>query len=286
VLISHPYQNPVVKLIHLKENTRWDDKQWLDYVNQFGLTVADLPELSRLSWDDDLVDDEGKQVFCFIHALRASIQIDPEAGIKLYIEQLQKFPDDDWLHEEVDGISRNAGAIAIEPFIKILTDPTQNEFLRVTFANGLEEIGKTHPESRDACVKALIAQLQNYHVQDGDYLNSVLVSNLIQLKAVEAVNLIEEVFTNRELDEWATGSWAAVQVSLGLKQESDFSPEALKPKPSAKILAIREMIDNLSKLADLKGNDWKQGSHLPKKPAAKGFGSSTKTSSAKKKKNR
>jgi hypothetical protein len=286
VLNSHPYQNPVAKLIHLKENTRWDDKQWLDYVNQFGLTVADLPELSRLSWDNEVVDDEDKQVFCFIHALRASVQIDPEAGINLYIELLQKFPDDDWLHEEIDGISRNAGAIAIEPFVEILTDATQDQYLRVTFANGLEEIGKTHPESRDTCVKALIAQLQNYHLQDGDYLNSVLVSNLVQLKAVEAVNLIEEVFTNWEIDQWATGSWAAVQVSLGLKQESDFSPEALKPKPSEKILAIREMLDNLSKLADRKGNDWKQGSILPVKPTAKGFGSSKETSSSKKKKKR
>ena len=99
----------------------------------------------------------------------------------------------------------------------MLTDPYQDERLRVTFANGLEEVGKTHLESRDACVKSLTRQLQNYHVQDGNYLNSVLVSNLIELKAVEAVDLIEEVFTNRELDEWITGSWAAAQVSLGLK---------------------------------------------------------------------
>jgi hypothetical protein len=277
------YQDPVAKLINLQEKTRWDDKQWLDYASQFGLSVADLPELSRLIADDELVDDDGELIFCEIHVLRALVQISPEEGVKLYIAQLQKFPEDDWLHEEVDGISRNAGAIAIKPFTKMLTDATQEEHVRVTFANGLEEIGKTYPESRDACVKALTAQLQNYRVQDGDYLNSVLVSNLIQLKAIEAVNLIEEVFANRELDEWATGSWAAAQVSLGLKQESDFSPEELKPKPSDKILAIREMIDNLSKLREIE--DKKKRSLAPKKPAAKGFGSIKNTSSSKKKKN-
>jgi hypothetical protein len=286
MLPPHSYQDPVAKLIHLKEKTRWDDKQWLDYVTQFGLTVADLSELSRLSWDEEVVDEEGTQVFCFIHAIRASVQIDPEAGIKLYIELLQKFPDDDWLHEEIDGISRNVGAIAIVPFVKILADPTQNQYLRVTFTNGLEEIGKTYPETRDTCVEALIAQLQNYRIQDDDFLNSVLVDNLINLKAVEAVNLIEEVFASRDLDQNLTGSWPAAQVSLGLKQESDFSPEELKPKPSEKILAIREMLDNLSKLTDRKGDDWKQGSILPVKPAAKGFGSSKKKSSSKKKKSR
>lgn len=132
----------------------------------------------------------------------------------------------------------------------MLTDVTQEEYVRVTFANGLEEIAKTHSESREACVKALISQLKNYHVQVGDYLNSVLVSNLIQLKAVEAVDLIGEVFTNRELDEWSTGSWAAAEVALGIKKESDFPPEDLKAKPSEKILAIREMLDNLSNSAN------------------------------------
>ena len=279
----HDYQDPVVKLINLQEKTRWDDEQWLDYVNQCGLSTADLPELSRLISDDALVDDDGMPIFCEIHVLRASVQIDPEAGIKLYIDQLTEFPEDDFLHEEIDGISRNAGVIAIEPFTKMLTDPYQDERLRVTFANGLEEVGKTHLESRDACVKSLTRQLQNYHVQDGNYLNSVLVSNLIELKAVEAVDLIEEVFTNRELDEWITGSWAAAQVSLGLKQESDFSPEELAPKLPKNMLAIREMIDNLAKLREIE--DKKKRSLAPKKPAAKGFGSIKNTSSSKKKKN-
>ncbi|MEI6329321.1 MAG: hypothetical protein WCP16_08825 [Pseudanabaena sp. ELA645] len=279
----HSYQAPVAKLINLKEDTRWDDEQWLDYVNQCGLSTADLPELRRLISDDALVGDDGMPIFCEIHVLRASVQIDPEAGIKLYIDQLTEFPEDDWLHEEIDGISRNAGVIAIAPFTKMLKDPTQEERLRVTFANGLEEIGKTHSEPREACVKALISQLKNYHVQDGDYLNSTLVSNLIELKAVEAVDLIEEVFTNRELDEWMTGSWAAAQVSLGLKQESDFSPEELAPKLPKNMLAIREMIDNLAKLREIE--DKKKRSLAPKKPAAKGFGSIKNTSSSKKKKN-
>lgn len=265
------YQDPVAKLINLQEKTRWDDEHWLDYVSKFGLSAADLPELSRLIADDELVDDDGELIFCEIHVLRALVQISPEEGVKLYIAQLQKFPEDDWLHEEIRGIGRNAGAIAIEPFSKMLTDPNQDERLRVTFANGLEEIGKTYPESRDACVKALMGQLQNYHVQDGDYLNSVLVSNLIQLKAVEAVNLIEEVFTNRELDEWCTGSWAEAQVSLGLKQESDFSPEELAPKLPKNMRVIREIIDNLAKLGDIEEKE--KRSLTPKKPAAKGFGS-------------
>jgi len=270
------YQDPVAKLIYIDEQTIWNDKQWLDYINRFGLSSADLPELIRLISDDELVDDDNDSdseiAFYEIHVLRSVFQIDVETGIKLYIDQLKKFPNDDYLHEEIHGIVRHAGTSVIAPFTQVLTDNNQDERLRATFANGLEEIGKTHPECREACVNSLITQLRNYHIQDGDYLNSVLVHSLIKLKAVEAVDLIEEVFTNREIDEWCTGSWASAQVSLGLKQESDFSPEELKPKPSEKILAIREMINNLEKLVALE--DQKKRSPIPKKPAAKGFGSS------------
>jgi hypothetical protein len=124
--------------------------------------------------------------------------------------------------------------------------------------------------------------LQNYHVQDGDYLNSILVKNLIQLKAVEAVNLIEEVFANRELDEWMTGSWATAQVSLGLKQESDFLPEELAPKLPKTMSVIREIIDNLAKLRDIEERE--KRSSLSLKPAAKGFGKSKQGNSSSKNK--
>ncbi|MEM7773375.1 MAG: hypothetical protein AAF327_23075 [Cyanobacteria bacterium P01_A01_bin.37] len=42
--------------------------------------------------------------------------------------------------------------------------------------------------------------------------------------------MIEQVFAHEELDDMLTGSWPGVQVRLGLKDESDFSPEALKPE--------------------------------------------------------
>jgi hypothetical protein len=133
-------------------------------------------------------------------------------------------------------------------------------------------------------VQATIAQLYHYQQQDDCVINSVLVDTLIQLKAVEAASLIELVFANCEIDEWLTGSWASAQVELGLKQESDFSPEDLKPKPPEKILAIRQMLDIFEKSRNV--NDWSQRSPMPTKPAAKGFGSSKNTSSSKKKKSR
>jgi hypothetical protein len=267
---THTYQDPVAKLIYL-ENTEWHDKHWLDYVNQLGLTVADLPELNRLSWDED-DDGDFKSISYGIHALRASIQIDPVVGIKLYIEQLQKFPDYDWLHEEIYGIGRSAGANAIAPLKTVIDDSTQEQWVRVTAANGLEEIGKAHIDLRQTCIDNLVDTLQNYRDINNDVITSTLVSNLTQLKAVEAVDLIGEVFANTEVDEWVTGSWASVQVELGLKKESDFSPKDLEPKPPDYILAIREQ----QRLIEKARKNQRSLTELtvPARPAAKGFGTS------------
>jgi hypothetical protein len=264
---SHSYQHPVSQILHLKEATSWED-DWLDYTEMLGLTTADIPELIRLSWDQEPLDFEVEE--WGVHAIRAVIQLDSEVGLNLYIDQLKKFPDDDWLHEEVSGISKRVGAIAIKPFVELLKDPSQELWLRSTAANGLQEVAKAYPECRDACVQATIAQLHHYQQQDDGVINSILVDTLIQLKAVEAASLIEQVFANCEIDEWLTGSWASAQVKLGLKQESDFSPEDLKPKPPEKILAIREMLDAFEKNRNV--NDWNQRSLMPTKPVAKGFG--------------
>jgi hypothetical protein len=255
------YQEPVAQILSLDLATDADD-EWIDYVTKFGLSAADLPELTRLSWDEEPPNcDSGEWV---THSLRAIVSLDPAAGIDLYLQHLQQFPQDDFLHEEVAGISRHVGGIGIEALVKCMRDGTQDAWVRSTAARGLEVIGRSHPECRATCIQALTEQLQSYQEQDDDILNSALVDNLVDLKAVEAAPLIEEVFAARAIDEWLTGSWPAVQVELGLKQKSDFSPAELKSTPPEHILKIREQLNLVpAKIG---------------KPASKGFGATVKPS--------
>jgi predicted component of type VI protein secretion system len=83
------------------------------------------------------------------------------------------------------------------------------------------------------------------------------------------------VFANREIDEMLTGSWAAVQVSLGVKQASDFSPEDLKPKMPLNLLQLQKTLFELVE---------RQMSIAPVRPVAKGFGGGNKKQKVKNKK--
>ncbi len=109
---------------------------------------------------------------------------------------------------------------------------------------------RSDPECHDACVKVLIDQLRLYKLPDSEVVVEALVDNLAKLKAIEAADLIQQVFENVESDELRTGSWPAVQVKLGLQSESDFSPEELKSTPLPQIMAIRESLERLPELQD------------------------------------
>jgi hypothetical protein len=279
---SHSYQNPVAQLLSFRQITNWND-DWIDYAAKFGFTEADVPELIRLcsseDWDDEFAGDYS------IHALRAATQLDPQLGLDTYVELLCEFPDDEYLKEEVYGLSKQVGEIAIAPLTNIIDSYAEEPWLKVAGICGLEEISKAYPDLRDSCVQILIDRLKKYRARDDDIVNSTLINSLIILKAVEASDLIAEVFANVGVDEFVTGSWASVQVELGLKQESDFSPEELEPDLPDYILNLRK--ESALRKSDL-GKGILVGLTLPTKPVAKGFGSAKKDKKDKgnKKKNR
>jgi hypothetical protein len=64
---SRPYQAPVDQLLRLEDITESKTK-WPDYPTLYGLTMADLPELMRLSLDEDPLGVENYE--WMIHGLR------------------------------------------------------------------------------------------------------------------------------------------------------------------------------------------------------------------------
>jgi hypothetical protein len=70
---------------------------------------------------------------------------------------------------------------------------------------------------------------------------------LLDLKAVESVPVIETAYSARKVDDMVSGSWAAVQVELGLKQASDFTAEELAihytPAQEKQMANIRAYLD-------------------------------------------
>ncbi|MEM9486450.1 MAG: DUF1186 domain-containing protein [Cyanobacteria bacterium P01_F01_bin.116] len=219
------YQLPVNQLLaYGRPNIAYPD-QWINYVDKLGLTVEHIPELIRLASDEELDDDDDVEIYAFIHAYRALGQLKAESAIEPLIKLLGDEANE-WLLEELPEVFAMIGPTCIGPLADYLTSQGPGTYSKTSAARGLQEIAKAHPDYRDDCVQHLSDALACHKQQPPD-LNGSLVAKLLRLKATEAVDVIEKAYKEGPMDEMFCGTWARVQIELGLATESDFTPEEL-----------------------------------------------------------
>jgi hypothetical protein len=122
---------------------------------------------------------------------------------------------DDWYLEEFHHVFGLIGPPAIEPLAAYLSDESHGEFPRVKSANGLREVVRRFPEAREPVVAILTAELGRYQKGVGS-LNGFLVSDLLELEAVESAETIERAFAANVVDPTVVGDWGDVRRELGV----------------------------------------------------------------------
>ncbi len=216
-----PYPAPVDQLLSLGRPAVWRDG-WLDY-RGMGLSEEHVPSLIQLIEDPSLdleAMPEGADETPFwaqVHAWRAVGQLRAEAAVEPLLGVLHREEDNDWATSEIPDALAMIGPAALGPVRDALAraarepEPWEGGTLGVA----LEKIGQAHPETRDEAVSVLTDQLKAYDAQDPE-LNGFLVSSLIELRAVEAVPVMEAAFAAGAVDESVSGDWEDAQVELGL----------------------------------------------------------------------
>lgn len=236
------YTGNVAKLLTFGDCSQMDWDNWPDYPTEVELQPEDIPELIRMATDPvfDEMDDDRLEVWAPTHAWRALAQLKAEAAIAPLTTILDK--NSDWVWEELPRVYSMIGPAAIPVLATFIGDPSQDDSARTSAVDCLKEIALAHPDSRDACVAAMIQQLEAFEENDTG-LNTGLIADLMDLKAIEAAPTIAKAFAAERVDEFMVGSWPAVQIDLGLKQETDFSPDELKPKVPEYLADVRKMLD-------------------------------------------
>lgn len=223
------YPHPVSLLLALGETPVHEMPDYLS----MGFTRAHIPDLLRLVEDDVLRDlpwDEQEnvppQVYAQVHAWRALAQMGAVEAIPALIGLLHFVDDDDddYVGEEIPIMLGKLGAPAIQPCREYLADQNHNEFARISAGHALAEIGTQHPETRDACVQALISTLEDYQ-NDNETVNAFTLSYLADLKAAEAAPLAKEIFEADRADESVAGDYEDFQIYTGLLKERQTPPK-------------------------------------------------------------
>ena len=245
---ANSYAPPVNRLLSLGEPRRNDSR---DYT-ALGLSADAVPELIRMATDDSLNDgpQSSKLVWAPVHAWRALGQVltdghprAPEAIAPLLTLFQRADDSNDWVMSDLPEALARIGAPAIEPVANHLADLTHGEWARVTAADALGHIGQAHPELRAECVERLARQLEKFAEQP-ETVNTFVISALWDLRAVEAMSVIERVFASGLVDESVNGDLEDVQIHFGLKTQREHprKPNQLT-EMSRQLAGTREKIE-------------------------------------------
>ncbi|MEO1389729.1 MAG: HEAT repeat domain-containing protein [Cyanobacteria bacterium J06634_6] len=240
------YSPPVSALLNYGRPKTTGRRQWLDYIETYGLTDEHIPELIQLAIAEDLNWDDELECYAPIHAYRALGQLKAEAAIRPLIGLLDN-DDSDWFMEDLPIVFGMIGAASIPALNTCLNSSKPSVWTRVAASSGLEKIASRYPECRDDCVALLTKALSHYQQQLPE-LNGSLVGRLLDLQAVESVDVIEQAYKKGPMDEMVCGSWARVQIELGLATADDFTVEELQHEQPEWMTSIRAIADARTQL--------------------------------------
>lgn len=289
LIASKPGETDLAELAKPKRSLK--PEQWPDYLQELGITSADIPELIRMMTDDDLnwADSDSIEVWAPVHAWRCLGFLRADAAITPLISLLHDDDDDsDWVMEEVPWVLGLIGESAIAPISLHLANRGALERSRISLVSALEHVALLHSDLQSTCIEKLASQLADY-VHNPESLNGFLVSSLVELKAVSKASLISRAFDAERVDDTIRGNWPHLQIEMGLAIEADFTPEELAyrafewvrdPKSNKK---LRELTDRQTIMQTTRSIEWPQSkSSLEQLP--KGFGSKDAEGKGKKKK--
>lgn len=213
------YQPPVDQLLTYGDCR--NHREWANYVQELKLEAQHIPELIRMATDEDLsvADSDSLEVWSPVHAWRALAQLRAVKAFESLLGLLAN-RDDDWISSDFPMISTLMG-LEIVPLLKdYLADTSNNLYARTDAAHSLVAISEKYPETRESNLAAMTTELAKYRQNDPVF-NALLICELVDLQATEAVDTIQQAYEANAVDVFVTGYWEDIQVDLGLKTRAE-----------------------------------------------------------------
>ncbi len=208
------YQPPVAELLNYGDCHNY--KEWPNYVQELNLEEKHIPELIKMATDEELNqgDSDSPEVWSPVHAWRALGQLKAVQALEALLPLLNN-RDDDWISTDFPTLCTLIGVEAIPYLEKFLADSSNHFYARSDAAISLQAISNQYPETRESNIAAIAGELEKFR-DNNPIFNGFLISTLVDLQAVETINLIEKAFKANLVDTFINGDWSDVQVQFGL----------------------------------------------------------------------
>jgi hypothetical protein len=240
VMTSLDYAPPLDRLLTYGDCNKMGRQAYPNYVAELGLTSEHVPDLIRMVTELFFIDlDEDRlEVWAPVHAWRSLGQLKAIEAFEPLLALLDQVPEDDYLSAELPKVLAAMGLPVLPLLTAHLQQTTHDHWTRIAIASAIKELAIAEPDHQDDCLAVITQQLEQY-AHNSEELNASLIDTLAHFKVIDALPLIEKAFQAGIVDEDWCGTWARVQVEMGVRKESEFTEEELIPKG---IREIREAL--------------------------------------------
>jgi len=212
------YAAPIRGLLSIGESRSYDSADWPDYLREFAIGHEHIGELIRLACDEALhrAFSDTREVWAPVHAWRALGQLRAAASVAPLLALLKTIEEDETAEAELPVVFGMIGPPAIPYCAGFLSDRANPLFSLTTAIDAIKEIAVQHPGCRAECVGILARTLEPSAHRDPS-VNGFVVSALIDLGAVEAIDVMREAFRRKSVDISIAGDEEDVEIELGLR---------------------------------------------------------------------
>jgi hypothetical protein len=188
--------------------------EWRDYAGELGLSTADAPELLRLATHRALHElEDTTECWAPMHAWRALGRLGDAGAVLPLLDLSLDRADDDELTNDLPQIFVQIGEPAVRVLIQFLAENEQPATSRAVVIEALGELAAAHPSARSAILDVLGKELAR-HAENDMEVNNVIVSALIEARAVELTPLVREAFEAGTVDTDWNGTLEEIEEAL------------------------------------------------------------------------
>ncbi len=212
------YTDPVAKLLtYGAHDIKHMGKHWPDYL-ELGFTKEHIPDLIRMLTDPDLngANPDDVKVWGPLHAWRSLGQLGADEAAEPLASLFDELGDDDWLSSELPKVFAMIGPTTIPILANVLEDDGIKALNRISIPKCLEEVAQHHPDSWEKCIGVLTRVLRKYATND-PALNAFLILGLVDLGALEAINLIRRAYAMECVDLSLLGDIEDAEIEMGIR---------------------------------------------------------------------
>lgn len=202
------------------EGDLWNGKL-PDYQTLCGVGPEHIPELISIATSvlrSNANDEEDDLWPAVVHAwfalgqLRAREAVEPLIGLLNFADAT----DLDWGTEQLPKVLAMIGEDGVAASLRFIEDDSNRTFARSCALNVFEYFVEQHKPPREVLAPwiAALSRLLEAHARNGHELNAFIVGALLNLKAVEAADVIERAFASGWVDEFVYGDWDEVRAEL------------------------------------------------------------------------